>query len=76
MFLPPAVRIAMIGLYVYFAWKFLSLGAIVVGAGLMAAMEVRPEAPILFPIGALFMYVGARALDRLRHLSTGAGPGI
>lgn len=76
MFLPPTLRAVMIGFYIYVAWKFLSLGAIVVGAGVIAALEVRPEAPILFPIGALFMYVGARALERLRHVSTGAGPGI
>jgi hypothetical protein len=76
MFLPPAFRIAMIGFYVYVAWKFLSLGAIVVGAGVLAAMEVRPEAPILFPIGALFIYVGARALERLRYVANGSGPGI
>jgi hypothetical protein len=70
MSLPPGFRPLLIGIYALISWKFLSLGAIVLGASMLAFLEVRLEAFPLLPIGTLFLYVGAMALARLRGVLT------
>jgi hypothetical protein len=75
-FLRPNLRLLLIGLYALISWKFLTLGSIVVGTGLLGSLEARIDALPLFPLGVFFIYVGMKALDRLRSAMNPSGPGL
>lgn len=68
MFIPPQFRPFVIGIYALLSWKFLTLGAILLGSGLMAMIDLRPQTLALFMMGAFFSYVGVMAFQRLRHV--------
>jgi hypothetical protein len=68
MFIPPQFRPFVIGIYVLISWKFLTLGAILFGAALLAMIDLRPQTPAFFIMGAFFSYVGVLAFQRLRHV--------
>lgn len=71
MFLPPQFRILMIGVYLYVAWRFLTLGGLFVGAGILRTLSAQVDAALLLPTGAFLLYIGMMAIDLLRQLFAG-----
>ena len=67
MFRPEEHRLLMLFVLSYVAYVFLSTGAVVAMAGLLLALEARPESAVLMPIGLFLLHVGMAAID-----STGA----
>lgn len=74
MFLPSQLRILMIGVYVYVAWKFLTLGGLFLGAGILRSLSAELDGALLLPTGAFLFYVGMMAIERLRQLFVGPRP--
>ena len=67
MFIPPQFRLFVIGLWALITWKFLTLGAILFGAAILAMIDVMPESPTLLAMGCFFTYVGLMAFQRLQN---------
>lgn len=74
MFLPSHLRILMIGVYLYIAWRFLTLGGLFVSAGILRTLSAQLDAALLIPTGAFLLYIGMMAINLLRQLFAGPRP--
>lgn len=58
----------MIALYLYLAWKLLTLAAIIGMAALLLTIALEPAGAFLIPVAGFTGIVGAFALQRLRYV--------
>ena len=66
--LPRPVRILSIGFYFFFAWLFLTVGAVQLLSAVGLTVRLDPAGPLLVPLSAFTGGVGWMALQRLRLL--------
>lgn len=63
MFRPEDARLLTLFVFSYVAYIFLTTGALVAAAGILLALEGRPEPAVLMPVGLFLLHVGVTAIQ-------------